>query len=546
MTQSSIATARQRPSLELSSLALGLVLVAGLVSPTAAQQARTAHIVRPGDAINDTLRAADQHLIRGGPFHVFRLQADTNRLYVITVRSTPLDPILAVAAAVGGITQLLQSDDDSGGGKDALIRFVPPQNGEYLLIVAAADSNTGPFTLRVDQIDIKPPRVSTIAMNDSVTGALSLGAGVDRSTGDFTELLAFHAHAGHPVQFKSSPDSVDLLVGRLTSSSKFQQFADSEFNKLEQGVSTKVDRDAESLVRYPRSRGWFISDHDADYVLRVTPAARGGIARYVVTMNDDTLEARGASTLSDSVGLVPQTLIADQEVTGELPWSSRYGRTYQQWVYAAHRGERLTVTTTSDFLSRYVGMGRFRDGRFVELAHNDDSALPAADASVATVSMIAPEDGDIIIRAGGEHFNKDDGQYKLRLLARMPVVHHLRNTELTVGKTVQDSLVDRDATLDDGSRYREWTFRADKSGEAFTLLLQSKDFDTFLSVGQQQGGRYVEFSVNDDASDDKRDGVRSSRLEIVAPHAGTFIVRVNTFGPDQLGVYTLLIDRMRK
>jgi TPR repeat protein len=104
--------------------------------------------------------------------------------------------------------------------------------------------------------------------------------------------------------------------------------------------------------------------------------------------------------------------------------------------------------------------------------------------------------------------------------------------------TVRGTLGPGDAVMYDGSRYDEWVVRA-AEGERLRISLASAEFDALLSVGRLMGGEFVELSGNDDLAE----GATDARVVLVAPATEDLVVRVNTFGPEPSGGYTLAVER---
>ena len=68
--------------------------------------------------------------------------------------------------------------------------------------------------------------------------------------------------------------------------------------------------------------------------------------------------------------------------------------------------------------------------------------------------------------------------------------------------------------------------------------MRSKALDAFLMVGQMAQGQFKEIWRDDDGG-----GGKDARVVMVAPQAGQYVIRTNTFGPAQKGEYTLKVER---
>lgn len=132
-----------------------------------------------------------------------------------------------------------------------------------------------------------------------------------------------------------------------------------------------------------------------------------------------------------------------------------------------------------------------------------------------------------------------------RSATRSRAVHRTpQERAIRIGQPVDGSLNANDAALGaDGSPYEEWTFSVDRANERIVVTLTSRDFDTMLTLGIRRGGHtFQEFTSNDDAQGHAA-GVHVSRLVAVLPGPGEYVIRVNAFGPEEAGAYSLSVER---
>jgi hypothetical protein len=207
---------------------------------------------------------------------------------------------------------------------------------------------------------------------------------------------------------------------------------------------------------------------------------------------------------------------------------------YREWIYPARAGERITVTMRSEALDSYLRVGTMGAGGFVEAAVNDDWQ-----ARDARVTIPVTETREYVIRAMS--LTGDLGAYTIRVDSRARVDHVLRTARIDVGREVPGTLDETDAVLElDGSPYEQWILRANAAGERVVVTLQSTQFDTFLSMGRMEQGEFREYWSNDDAVGGEPG---MSRVIAVLPAPGDYLIRVNTFSPEQSGSYTLKVER---
>ena len=74
-------------------------------------------------------------------------------------------------------------------------------------------------------------------------------------------------------------------------------------------------------------------------------------------------------------------------------------------------------------------------------------------------------------------------------------------------------------------------------GQAVDVRLSSEEFDTYLSLGIQNGTSYEEYASNDDSG-----GTLNSRIRFTAPAAGTYTIQASSFGSDTMGSYNLAVS----
>jgi hypothetical protein len=103
------------------------------------------------------------------------------------------------------------------------------------------------------------------------------------------------------------------------------------------------------------------------------------------------------------------------------------------------------------------------------------------------------------------------------------------------GEFTQGSLTRSDPQLPDDSHYDEYVFDA-RRGETVVVSMESDDFDTYLYLGT--GGRNRGF--RELARDDDGGNGTDSRLRLVIPDDGTYVIRASSLHEDT-GEYTLTL-----
>lgn len=468
--------------------------------------------VRVGESISDRLAPDDPSLGERGPFRAFRLEA-AERSYLITLRSSDFDAFLRVARVSGGLTDFLVEDDDGGGAKDAQIRFRPPAPGPYLLVAQAFDGGSGGFTLEVQEMANLPLVARAIETGQRITGALSNESPILERRSTRYDVYTLQARAGQKLRITLTADDFDpyLIVGQRR-----------------QGEFAELASDDDSGPGL-HSLLTFEAPESGEYQLRVTSARRGQTGAYTLRV----VEPGGAAA---ATAVRPVRL--NQDLAGTLADTDPTldeGQPYHRWSLAARQGEPLLITLRSADFDTYLAFGRVQEGEFAELRGDDDGG----DGTNSRLLVTAPESGEYLIQVRG-YGQGATGAYVLRVAGAAPEAAALAPRQpLRLSQEVTGTLDDGDPMLEDGSRYDDWLFTA-RANERLTFTLRSDAFDSYLGVGQIEQGRFVELSSNDDAPGGQ-DGT-NSRLVLVTPAAGEYVVRVNSFGPGQSGPYTLKVE----
>jgi len=107
---------------------------------------------------------------------------------------------------------------------------------------------------------------------------------------------------------------------------------------------------------------------------------------------------------------------------------------------------------------------------------------------------------------------------------------------LTLGAAVTGSLALSDARLSDGSHYDLWTYQG-RRGERIQISMESNDFDPYLMLGREAGGRRTILQEDDDGG-----AGLNSLLIAELPEDGEYVIVANSYAGGETGTYTLRID----
>lgn len=109
---------------------------------------------------------------------------------------------------------------------------------------------------------------------------------------------------------------------------------------------------------------------------------------------------------------------------------------------------------------------------------------------------------------------------------------------IAMGQSIQGTLDAGSLKLEDGSSFD--LYRYDSPGnETIVILMESADFDTYLSLGQLEDGSFTQLASDDDGAGDT-----NSRIEHTITAAGAYMIRANSLMAGETGSYTLRLQRV--
>jgi hypothetical protein len=106
---------------------------------------------------------------------------------------------------------------------------------------------------------------------------------------------------------------------------------------------------------------------------------------------------------------------------------------------------------------------------------------------------------------------------------------------LSYGQSVNGELTDSDRSLDDGSKFDEYTFTGN-AGDRIVISMNSGAFDTYLKLMTASGEEVA-------SNDDREEGDTDSEITVTLPRAGTFKIWANSFEAGSTGAYTLRLEK---
>ena len=228
-----------------------------------------------------------------------------------------------------------------------------------------------------------------------------------------------------------------------------------------------------------------------------------------------------------------------QTVTGRLlPSDQKFsdGSRYKMYAFVGNKGDTVAVDLTSDDFDANLLIA---DAAGNSLARNDDSG----EKCNARLTFIAPATGNYRVYANSSAA-AELGEYHLSLArgrARAAADTVCRGFgqvagSIEVGQTVTGNLTADDPQFTGDSTYFQRWILPVKPNQAFTVDLQSDDFDAYLMLTRGRGDKLVS---NDDGG-----GGCNARLVYTAQDDHPLRILVNTASrpPRQTGHFTLHVS----
>ncbi|HEY0021638.1 MAG TPA: hypothetical protein VGB24_01980 [Longimicrobium sp.] len=109
---------------------------------------------------------------------------------------------------------------------------------------------------------------------------------------------------------------------------------------------------------------------------------------------------------------------------------------------------------------------------------------------------------------------------------------------LAVGQRASGQLSTADPALYERGPFKVYRFQA-QAGRRYVAMLQSSDFDAYLTVARTVGGITDHMLMDDDGA-----GETNARVRFTAPEAGTYLLIAQSLLPEGTGAFTVGIDTM--
>ena len=199
------------------------------------------------------------------------------------------------------------------------------------------------------------------------------------------------------------------------------------------------------------------------------------------------------------------------------------GNYFDAWTFQLDRSSVVRLEMRSTDVDAWIGLFRGSQATYGESLGMDDDGGEGTDASLGITLDPGTYTAMATSYAPGEV-----GAYEFL------VVLDEEFMALGVGGVAEGSLDASDESLPAGERFEEWTYTG-RVGESLTITMSSNEVDSYLMVSDPESGHTIAF-------DDDGGGGRDAAVEFTLAYTGRYSVIATSYGPDDLGAYTLTVE----
>lgn len=355
------------------------------------------------------------------------------------------------------------------------------------------------------------PGITPLRVGQSLTGQLVAADEPVNDRGRF-HAYRFDAQEGQRLVLTAESNDFDtfLLVGRQVGP-----------------VLDELKRDDDG-GEGTHSRLRFTAPRTGAYLVLVQAYAEEGMGAYTVALADAPAPLTGSSR-SISLGATEEGVLADTD--NEDDETDKF---YDQYTFRGRAGQRIEIDMSSYAFDTFVRLGRLDGCDWEEIAVDDDGG----EGTSSRLRHTLPSDGEYVVRATS--FGENTGAYTLTVRERVVTQRSSQTRPITAGEAMTGELDEADAILEaDQSYYELWTYQGHE-GEQLRINMDAEDFDTFVAIGQMNGGEFEEIATMDDGGEGT-----NSLLEVTLPSDGEYVIRANSFSAEETGTYTLRVESSR-
>ena len=227
-----------------------------------------AQAIQPGQAISGRLESKDAATAEGKPVDYYKFPAKLNHRYAVTLLSSEFDAVLELGNGTSGTWTKLRENDDGAGGTNAQLTWVARDAGEVWVAARALASDTGRYTLTLEDLGEAPPRAApiTLAKGRAVEGRLE--AGDDEDDGDLHDLYYLEGRAGDVIVIRMESAGFDPVVA-------IGRGEGDDWSELDKDDDGGLGTDAHLEFRIPET---------GRYVVRAKAIGENGTGAYTIRL----------------------------------------------------------------------------------------------------------------------------------------------------------------------------------------------------------------------------------------------------------------------
>jgi hypothetical protein len=171
-----------------------------------------AQAIQPGQAVSGRLDSKDAVTTEGKPVDYYKFTTKLNHRYAVTLLSTEFDAMLELGAGGSGVWTKQRENDDGAGGTNARLEWVAREGGEVWIAARALASDSGRYTLTLEDLGEAPPRAAPVilAKGRAVEGRLE--AGDDESDDGVFDVYYIEGRADDVIVIRMDSDGFDPVV----------------------------------------------------------------------------------------------------------------------------------------------------------------------------------------------------------------------------------------------------------------------------------------------------------------------------------------------
>ncbi len=368
--------------------ALATAILASPVFAMPVQAQTEIRLDRPvqGELTSRSPRASDDT-----PYALYVYRGEPGQRIRVTMDTSAFDAYLAVGTvAAPGCEGDCKTDDDGGDGTNSALAYTVPASGAVQIRANSISStDTGPFTLRVQEMPRPgPAQLRPVRLDQPVNG--SLGDSSSRDSNDKPyDLWSVQGRAGQPVQIRMESNDFDSYV-------EFGSMVDGEF------VGTASDDDGLSGLN---SRLNVTLDGNGRGVVKATSAGGDASGSYSLRIGEPPAQ-RPIEIQALTIGEAVRGRIDDND-----PFTPETEVRFDVYVIEGRPGQRVVVRMESSDFDPLLNWGTFDGDRFNQDMSDDDSG----GGTSAQLTVTIDEDG--IGRLVATSYGVSSGSYTLSAVA---------------------------------------------------------------------------------------------------------------------------------